>query len=569
MKPLHALLAATLATATLLAPGAARAWWNSDWTQRTTVALKSGGAALTGPVNEAVVPVRLHSGNFDFLAAKPDGSDLRVLAADDKTPLPFVVERFDPVNELALLWVKLPVVAPSPAAEPAPLLRVYAGNAQAPAEAPGAVFGGRPRLVALFTEADGPAIDRVGQLPSAAAVAREPNGLQASSLRLDGTAVSFADAPALQVPAGGAATAQLWLRAEPNAQGTVLRWGPMTLALAAGQVQASIGATPVGSAPLPPDAWAHLALAAGGGQARLVVNGAVVGAPVAVPLPALAGPLTLGEGVRGLADALVLTADDRSADTLRLAAATQGADTGALVTTKETEGDAGGSGGEPGYLGILVKNLTIDAWVVIIILGVMFVVAAWVMWSKTVTVIRTDRGNRAFIERFRAGTPGAELALDEGPLAHSSLARLYRTGAAEIAKRRAASTDRDGVTAAGLNAVRAVLDADLVRENHDLNARMVLLTIAISGGPFLGLLGTVVGVMITFAAIAAAGDVNVNAIAPGIAAALLATVAGLAVAIPALFGYNWLAARIKNISSDMAIFVDEFITRAAELHGRP
>ncbi len=75
--------------------------------------------------------------------------------------------------------------------------------------------------------------------------------------------------------------------------------------------------------------------------------------------------------------------------------------------------------------------------------------------------------------------------------------------------------------------------------------------------------------MITFAAIAAAGDVNVNAIAPGIAAALLATVAGLGVAIPALFGYNYLAARIKNVSSDMQIFVDEFVTRVAELYGAP
>lgn len=73
--------------------------------------------------------------------------------------------------------------------------------------------------------------------------------------------------------------------------------------------------------------------------------------------------------------------------------------------------------------------------------------------------------------------------------------------------------------------------------------------------------------MITFAAIAAAGDVNVNAIAPGIASALLATVAGLAVAIPALFGYNYLASRIKNISSDMQIFIDEFVTRVAEVHG--
>ncbi len=90
---------------------------------------------------------------------------------------------------------------------------------------------------------------------------------------------------------------------------------------------------------------------------------------------------------------------------------------------------------------------------------------------------------------------------------------------------------------------------------------MVLLTIAISGGPFLGLLGTVVGVMITFAAIAACGDVNVNAIAPGVAAALVATVAGLAVAIPSLFGYNWLNSRIKAINAENRVFVDEFVAR--------
>jgi biopolymer transport protein ExbB len=95
---------------------------------------------------------------------------------------------------------------------------------------------------------------------------------------------------------------------------------------------------------------------------------------------------------------------------------------------------------------------------------------------------------------------------------------------------------------------------------------MVLLTISISGGPFLGLLGTVVGVMITFAAIAAAGDVNVNAIAPGIAAALVATVAGLAVAIPALFAYNYLTIRIRDVTADMRVFVDELVTKMAEFH---
>jgi biopolymer transport protein ExbB len=118
-----------------------------------------------------------------------------------------------------------------------------------------------------------------------------------------------------------------------------------------------------------------------------------------------------------------------------------------------------------------------------------------------------------------------------------------------------------------MDVVRAVMDAGLVRENQRLSRAMVLLTISISGGPFLGLLGTVVGVMITFAAIAAAGEVNVNAIAPGIAAALLATCAGLGVAIPALFGYNYILTRNKAVQANMQVFVDEFVTRVFEKYG--
>ena len=129
--------------------------------------------------------------------------------------------------------------------------------------------------------------------------------------------------------------------------------------------------------------------------------------------------------------------------------------------------------------------------------------------------------------------------------------------------------DKHTLSGRSIQAIRASLDGGLVRESQKLNNLMVLLTIAISGGPFLGLLGTVVGVMITFAAIAAQGDVNVNAIAPGIAAALAATVAGLAVAIPALFGYNYLLAKVKNAASDMNVFIDEFVTKIAEYYGGP
>jgi biopolymer transport protein ExbB len=122
------------------------------------------------------------------------------------------------------------------------------------------------------------------------------------------------------------------------------------------------------------------------------------------------------------------------------------------------------------------------------------------------------------------------------------------------------------LTPQAIATIRANLDRIAAYEGQRLNSMMVLLTIAISGGPFLGLLGTVVGVMITFAAIAASGDVNINAIAPGIAAALVATVAGLGVAIPALFGYNYLITRIKDVTTELHAFIDEFVTRLAEVY---
>src|SRR4029078_8065250 len=99
------------------------------------------------------------------------------------------------------------------------------------------------------------------------------------------------------------------------------------------------------------------------------------------------------------------------------------------------------------------------------------------------------------------------------------------------------------------------LDASLTRMSQRLSSQMVLLTISISGGPFLGLLGTVVGVMITFADIAATCDVNINAIAPGTAAALVATVAGLGVAIPCLFGYNYPNTRLQEVVPGLRVFV--------------
>ena len=216
----------------------------------------------------------------------------------------------------------------------------------------------------------------------------------------------------------------------------------------------------------------------------------------------------------------------------------------------------------------MIDSLTPDAKVVIGILAVMFLISTWVMIKKAMLVIDTDKDNKKFLARFQKTDASDLLTLDKNTnYPKSSLFKLYQAGLREI-KKRQHEGEKLSLSGAAMDAIKAAIDADLVRETQKQNAGMVLLTIAISGGPFLGLLGTVVGVMITFAAIAAAGDVNVNAIAPGIAAALLATVAGLAVAIPALFGYNYLASRIKNITIAMQIFVDEFVTRSAELYGK-
>ena len=205
------------------------------------------------------------------------------------------------------------------------------------------------------------------------------------------------------------------------------------------------------------------------------------------------------------------------------------------------------------------------------------------MFTKTSYLNKNSRGSDHFMKHWKHLSSDLT-ALDSGDLEtakslggradkrtqkalrHASIYRLYHTGVEEIRHRMPTGGENKALSAQSIEAIRATLDGVMVRETQQLNKLMVFLTIAISGGPFLGLLGTVVGVMITFAAIAAAGDVNVNAIAPGIAAALLATVAGLAVAIPSLFGYNYLISRIKEATSDMHVFVDEFVTKLAEFY---
>jgi biopolymer transport protein ExbB len=552
----------------LMLPGVSQAWWNKDWKQRTQISLNTSAQGVTTqqPVNGLAIPVRLHSGNFDFVGAKPDGSDLRVVAGDDKTELQFWVERYDSVNELGVLWVQVPTVLP---ATDKNVFYVYAGNDKAAAAAASPQLFDAATVAAFhFAEKDGIAADQTGSIKAAAAVPLEVNGLIGQSAHPNGTAIVWPASDKLKTPPNAALSASLWIKPDAAA-GTLFHQGALSISLTSGALSAEVGKVKIAGGQVPAAAWTHIALTIGAGKATLYVNGAQVGAGDLGPnAPTIEGDIQVGDAYQGLVDELEIANTARNAEWVKLAYAAQSADAKLIATKTQTEDDAEASSGSPSYFGILFKSLTPDAWVVIGILGVMFLIAAGVMVMKAMYVNRTETANRRFLTQFRGAadilkvenTPGSSDFLD------SSLYRLYRAGLVELTKRDAGRNGQP-LSGASIDAVKAAVDADSVREGYKLNAQMVLLTIAISGGPFLGLLGTVIGVMITFAAIAAAGDVNVNAIAPGIAAALLATVAGLSVAIPSLFGYNYLASRIKTISSDMQIFVDEFITRVAEVYG--
>lgn len=590
MKKPYAPLIALLGLLLALSLHSAHASWNAAWTKRVKITLNTaeGGPQLAGPVDAVPVVVRLHTGNFQFLDAKPDGADLRFVAADDKTPLKHHIEKFDSVNELAIVWVQVPKVMPGAKAD---FVWLYFGNANAPAanDAKGS-YDPAQGLVYHFGDNEKLPQDSTANANHATRSAGKPSsaGLIGTGLVLDGSGDVGVDiAPSLKAGPGGytvamwikpvdAADAQLYLQQDgANSLGLQIRGGQFV-------AQAGSLVTPPGGK-LAPATWQHVALVVKEGL-TVYVNGQEV-AKVAGAVAALGGQAALGKGYRGEIDELQIATVARSADWLKLAAGGQGPDQ-KFVGAAKAEGGAEESG--PSYITILLSAVTVDGWVVIAILMVMFALSIWVMITKAAFVSRVAKDNQRFMLKFdgliNGIDPNARMIDGVLPLvsdaaaaaqpaetvyAHSQLYRLYVAGVTEL-QSRFDSYSKAGkplsMSAASLSAIRASVDACVVREVQRLNNQMVVLTISIAGGPFLGLLGTVVGVMITFAAIAAAGDVNVNAIAPGIAAALVATVAGLAVAIPALFGYNYLTGRIGALTADMQVFVDELTTRIAENH---
>ncbi|HET8654869.1 MAG TPA: MotA/TolQ/ExbB proton channel family protein [Longimicrobiaceae bacterium] len=211
----------------------------------------------------------------------------------------------------------------------------------------------------------------------------------------------------------------------------------------------------------------------------------------------------------------------------------------------------------------MIVHGTISTKVIIIILAV-FSLASWglIFWKYFQFRSLWRQGARFFDHIERA--PRLEeayrgvLALPESPFS-----RVFRRGVTFFSELRPGAL-REGapvvsLSTAQLEVLRLVLEKEEGEERDELGHGLNWLAIIASVSPLLGLLGTVLGVMNAFVGVAAAGSSNIGAVAPGVAEALVTTVAGLVVAIPAAMGYNYFAARLQLFMGELEGFSSEFI----------
>jgi biopolymer transport protein ExbB len=605
-----AALALGIIAALVFKPAPAHAsWWNSDWAARKTVIIdaSSAGAGITDPIGTTPVLIRLDVSNFTFDSANPDGSDIRFVAADDKTPLAYHIEKYDHLLGQAFIWVSVPNVAPGAQTS----FYLYYGNPKATAgDNPQGTYDSNMVAVYHFGEHNSPPKDETSNGNTMLNAGQADDfALIGPGERLDGqTPLQLPASPSLAWSAGQAMTWSIWFNEtalQPDAilysrtDGTnTVQIGIdnglpfVALTTASGTQRSSAGAAITAAS------WHQLTVVTGADNITLYVDGLAYGtlaaglpalnsiaylggdtpaapgaAPAATPAtpagaPAASAPAP-ATGFIGSIDELEISNTARPVGFIKFAAIGQGNNplAGKLLSYGTEEKPASWFSGT---FAVILGSVTIDGWVVIGILIIMAIVSWVVMADKVAYVGRTFKANDKFLEYYRVqgddltALPeqnGKRSAVDASPLFG-----IYKISALELAKRFAHGRNGQQLSAQSIAAIRSSLDGALVRQTQRLNKSMVLLTIAIAGGPFIGLLGTVLGVMITFASIAASGNVNINAIAPGISAALVATVAGLVVAIPSLFGYNYLNSRISNGIADMQVFVDELETRMAEVY---
>ena len=232
---------------------------------------------------------------------------------------------------------------------------------------------------------------------------------------------------------------------------------------------------------------------------------------------------------------------------------------------------AASEGSSTGILSLIARSTAISL-AVVLSLGLLSIWSWGIFLYKWWTFRRAAKQSAQFLEVFRRSNKFSEVQAVCRSLGDSPLVGLFQTGYAELTAqlRQAGQGDAAGAesnprapagrpTLKSLQAVdRALLRASAVEVNK-LESYVSFLATVASMGPFVGLFGTVVGIMNAFEQIGVTGSTSLQAVGTPIAEALVATAAGLAAAIPAVLFYNYLSGRVKLFASEMDDFAMEFL----------
>jgi biopolymer transport protein ExbB/TolQ len=227
-----------------------------------------------------------------------------------------------------------------------------------------------------------------------------------------------------------------------------------------------------------------------------------------------------------------------------------------------------------GALQFAFSNATTEGKTTVAILATVSLFSWSVIITKIFQLSRANAASKKFFHDYMESKDALQMPEDEkyeGAPAYE----LFCAGKEELAFQLKKNPSREGkpkkISPAGFDSVRVALEEAAMHEAMALEKGMIVLSTAVAGGPFIGLLGTVWGVMETFSGIARANSASLTAMAPGVAGALIATVIGLMVAIPAMFAYNFMVTRIRSFTQELDAFSIRYATQIehAYVHDRP
>jgi len=230
-------------------------------------------------------------------------------------------------------------------------------------------------------------------------------------------------------------------------------------------------------------------------------------------------------------------------------------------------GKAGGFGG--GIVDLILYSGPVVKAVLLILL--FFSILSWaIIFSKFRLIRLADNESRSFLRVFWEGKQCASIFAESKKLRHSPTAEIFRAAYLELTKLSQAKSNPDSsrktsdptsfsMELSGVENINRAMRQALTSEGTKLERALGFLATTGSTTPFIGLFGTVWGIMDAFRGIGMRGSATLAVVAPGISEALIATAAGLAAAIPAVVAYNYYLNRIKVLNAQMENFASELL----------